>query len=185
MNALQKAELRELAIEELPFKYERERYQIEDINQANWALRKIAAAKAAIKEREELARAEIERINKWLESETEELQRDIDFFTGLLEEYHREQLAKDSKAKTIKLPYGVLKMRKQQPQYQRDDVAIKEWAAKNRPDVLVPQEPKLDWAALKKSLQITGGQAIDPETGEVVPGITVIEREPKFSVEVK
>ncbi len=180
MNALQAHELQELQKDQ-----ERERFEIENIEQANWAVRKIAAARAAIREREELAKAEMERINEWLKSETQELQREVDFFTGLLEEYHKKQLANDSRAKTIKLPYGVLKMRKQQPLYQRDDAAIKEWAAKNRPDVLVPQEPKLDWAGLKKALQVAGDKMIDPDTGEAVPGIAVIERGHKFSVEVE
>ncbi|WP_031517715.1 host-nuclease inhibitor Gam family protein, partial [Desulfofalx alkaliphila] len=81
-------------------------------------------------------------------------------------------------------PYGTLKMRAQQPQYQRDDAAIKEWARVNRPEVLVQQEPKLDWAALKKVLQVAGDKLVDPETGETVPGVVVVERQPKFSVEV-
>lgn len=179
MNALQVHEL-----QSMPDEQERQKFKIENIEQANWAVRKIAAARAAIREREELARAEIERIKRWLEDETQELQRDIEFFEGLLKEYHVKQLAKDSKAKTIKLPYGVLKMRKQQPKIERNDEQLKAWAKENKPDVLIPQEPKLDWAGLKKVLKIAGDKMIDPDTGEAVPGVTVIEREPKFSVEV-
>ncbi|WP_031517742.1 host-nuclease inhibitor Gam family protein, partial [Desulfofalx alkaliphila] len=81
-------------------------------------------------------------------------------------------------------PYGTLKMRAQQPQYQRDDAAIKEWARVNRPEALVPQEPKLDWAGLKKAIRPVDGTAVDIDTGEVIPGIAIIERPPKFSVEV-
>ncbi|WP_031514006.1 host-nuclease inhibitor Gam family protein, partial [Desulfofalx alkaliphila] len=127
MNALQAKELEGLPIEQ-------ERFEIQDINAANWAVRKIAAAQAAIREREILAQAEIDRIKQWLVGETKELQQTIDFFTRLLEKYHRKQIKADPKNKTIKLPYGTLKMRAQQPQYQRDDAAIKEWARVNRPE---------------------------------------------------
>jgi len=179
MNALQKNEL-----QDLPDEQERERFKIEDINAANWALRKISAAQAAIRERETLARAEVERVQQWLASETDKLKGDIEFFENLLHEYHQQELIKDKKAKTIKLPHGTLKMRAQQPQYHRDPDVIREWAEANKPDVLIPQLPKLDWARLKKTVKPVGGKAIDAGTGEVIPGITVIDRPPKFSVEV-
>lgn len=177
MNLLHKAEL-----EQLP--EDRERFTVTNIEQANWALRKIAAAQAAMAEREALAQVEIERIKLWLEGETKSLKETVSFFESLLLEYHIAELAKDSKAKTIKLPHGILKMRKQQPEYVRDDDVVKEWAQANKPDVLVPQPPKLDWTSLKKSLQVSDGKAIDPETGEVVPGISIFDRPPKFTVEV-
>ena len=179
MNALQKNEL-----QDLPDEQEREQFRIEDMGAANWALRKIAAARAAIRERETLASAETERIRTWLEDETESLQQTIRFFESLLYEYHTGQIEADPKCKTIKLPHGILKMRAQQPQYHRDPDVIREWAEANKPDVLIPQLPKLDWARLKKTVKPVGGKAIDAGTGEVIPGITVIDRPPKFSVEV-
>ena len=179
MNALQKNEL-----QDLPDEQERERFKIEDINAANWALRKISAAQAAIRERETLARAEVERVQQWLDGETQKLKGDIEFFEGLLHEYHQQELKLDEKRKTIKLPHGTLKMRAQQPDYQRDDVKLKEWAEANKRDVLIPQPPKLDWASLKKAIRPVDGKAIDVDTGEVIPGIAIVDRPPKFSVEV-
>ena len=62
---------------------------------------------------------------------------------------------------------------------------MKVWAQENRPELLVPQEPKLDWATLKKSLQATDdGRAVDTETGEIVPGVAINERPAKFSIKL-
>jgi Bacteriophage Mu Gam like protein. len=43
---------------------------------------------------------------------------------------------------------------------------------------------KPDWDAFKKQVKMTGGQVVDTETGEVVPGIVVVEHPPVFSVEM-
>lgn len=179
MNALQAIEL-----ENLPSEQERERFKITDINAANWALRKISAAQAAIREADALADAEISRINQWLEGQVRTLQDTVQFFEGLLNEYHQQELAQDSKRKTIKLPHGTLKMRAQQPEYQRNNDVILEWATASKPEVLVPQPPKLDWTGLKKAIRPVDGVAVDVDTGEVIPGITIVDRPPKFSVEV-
>jgi len=179
MNILQQHELNDL-----PNQEEREKFKIKDISSANWALRKISAAKNAIKEREELANNEADRIKFWLEEETKKLKEDIEFFTYLLQEYHQDELKKDKKAKTIKLPYGTLKMRKQQPEYQRDDKIILDWVKNNKEEMLIPQEPKLNWSELKKNIKSVKGKAIDSDTGEIIPGITIIDRSDKFSVDV-
>jgi hypothetical protein len=41
-----------------------------------------------------------------------------------------------------------------------------------------------DWAELKKNTVVAGGKLYDSSTGEVVPGVEVVEREEKFTVEL-
>lgn len=177
MNALLAVELEELEEQE-------QRFQVETPEQANWALRKIRALQAKINEARELAQAEVDRINQWLSDETGKAEDSIAFFTSLLEEYHRAELERDPKAKTIKLPYGQLQMRAQQPEYIRNDELLRPWVEQNKPEFLIPQPAKLDWAGLKKVIAITGATTIDPETGESIPGLVIEQREPKFSVKV-
>lgn len=177
MNALLAVELEELEQEE-------QRFTVETPEQANWALRKIRALQAKINEAKELAQAEVDRIDQWLADETGKAEDSIAFFTGLLEEYHRAEIERDPKAKTIKLPYGQLQMRAQQPDFQRDDKVLIEWAQEADPQFVVPQPPKLDWAGLKKKLIVQGEIAVNTDTGEAMPGIVVEHREPKFSVKV-
>jgi len=171
---------------ETPETEESKQFRIETKEQAIWALRKIAKVERERKEAREVAQAELSRIKEWLEEEERKADKAREHLDHLLEDYHMRQLEENPKAaKTIKLPHGTLKMRAQQPLFDRDDLAIKAWAKDNKPAVLVPQDPKLDWAGLKKQLTIAGEKAIDKETGEVVPGITVEERGPKFTVDVE
>ena len=164
---------------------QRVRFTIDDEQKANWALRKIRKLTEKRKANIQLAEAEIERINTWLKEVNGDLEQSIDYFTGLLEGYHRQVLEQDPKAKTIKLPYGKLKMRAQQPEFIRDNDKLLSWLKQsNKTDYIVVKESP-DWAQLKKTLQVAGNALVDTETGEVVEGVEVVEREPKFSVEVE
>lgn len=164
---------------------ERESFIVDNEQKANWALRKIRQLQEKRVANIELAENEIERINMWLDDINSELEQSIDFFTGLLEQYHRRIFEQDPKAKTIKLPHGKLKMRKQQPEFIRDNDKLLSWLKQsNKTDYIVVKESP-DWAQLKKTLQVAGNALVDTETGEVVEGVEVVEREPKFSVEVE
>ena len=164
---------------------QRGQFIIDDDQKANWALRKIRQLQEKRKANIQLAEAEIERINTWLKEVNGDLEQSIDYFTGLLEGYHRQVLEQDPKAKTIKLPYGKLKMRAQQPEFIRDNDKLLSWLKQsNKTDYIVVKESP-DWAQLKKTLQVAGNALVDTETGEVVEGVEVVEREPKFSVEVE
>lgn len=163
---------------------EQEGFVIDTEQKANWALRKIKQLQDKMEANTLMARTENERVTAWLKEVSEPLQRDIDFFTGLLEQYHREVIERDPKAKTIKLPHGNLKMRVQQPEFRRDENKLLAWLKKtDRKDYIVVKESPA-WAELKKVLKVVGTSMADPETGEVVDGVEVVEREPKFSVEV-
>lgn len=65
-------------------------------------------------------------------------------------------------------------MRAQQPQYEYDEDVLLPWAKENLPEAVVTKE-SVAKNAVKKYIQ---------ETGEAVPGVTIIERPEKFSVEV-
>ena len=51
---------------------------------------------------------------------------------------------------------------------------------------MVKTKESADWKELKKELKVApDGKSMVTADGEIVPGITVIEREPKFTVSVK
>jgi hypothetical protein len=60
----------------------------------------------------------------------------------------------------------------------REEKTLLHWAQGNQPD-LVLYEPKLQWADLKAKLKVSEGKAVT-EDGEIVPGVTVLERGPLF-----
>ena len=153
---------------------QRERFKIESKDQAIWALRKIAQAKANQDENTQAAQAEIERITAWRNEENEKLQRSVSFFESLLHEYFMQLREDDPKLKTVKLPHGSLKMRKQQPDFIYNEDELLEWAKVFMPEVVVVKET-VSKNPVKKHIR---------ETGEMVPGVTITERPEKFSVEV-
>jgi hypothetical protein len=153
---------------------QRERFKIESKDQAIWALRKIAQAKANQDENTQAAQAEIDRIAVWRNEENEKLQRSVSFFESLLHEYFMQLREDDPKLKTVKLPHGSLKMRAQQPQYEYDEDQLLPWAKGNLPEAVVVKE-SIAKTPVKKHIR---------ETGEMVPGVTITERPEKFSVEV-
>ena len=163
---------------------QRERFRIENSDQANWALRKLAIIRREMKQAEEQADREIQRIEYWLKGELERLQGDAEFFESLLCEYHRGIYEQNPKAKTVKLPAGALKLRAQQPEFKRDEDKLIVWLKGTGRADLVKIKESADWSALKKDVDVVNGQAIIKDTGEVVEGVTAIERPPKFSVEV-
>ena len=172
-------ELKEIATsEEAP---EKERFRVENKEQAEWCLRQISRLLSKREEVKSLAQAEIEKITAWKNDQTESIQKSISFFEFLLIEYHQQIFKENPKAKTIKLPSGKLEARKAQPEYLRDKETMLPWVEQNRPEFVITKK-ELDWAGLKKVLKYENGMGIDPDTGEAVPGLKVIERGMTFSV---
>lgn len=163
---------------------EKEQFTVDSPDGASWALRKVRALRKQMGEVHEIATAEINHINDWRRAEMSKLEDNIAYFESLLYGYHLLEMEKDPDRKTIKLPHGTLQMRAQQPEYIRDDAQLIPWVEQNKPEFMVPQPAKLNWAKLKKTLAIAGTSTIDPDTGESIPGLVIEQRPPKFSVKV-
>lgn len=129
----------------------------------------------------EALQKDIERLKEWGEEAKKEFVEKEQFYTHRLEFYLRDQIAAGSKKKSIKLPYGAIKMVKQQPEYKRDERALLHYAKEKG---LVKVKETADWTAIKKQGNIVGNFLVD-ENGEVIPGVEVHEREDKFTVEVE
>ena len=144
---------------------------------AEWALSKIKEA-----------RADRDAWVAWYESKIKEIKEQTDFNTMNLErmlaEYfnnvpHRKTKTQES----YSLPGGKLILKTQNPEYKRDDKTVIEWLKKNGQDQFVKVKEELAWSDLKAATGVLGSNIVD-ENGEIVPGIEVIERDPKFVVEV-
>lgn len=152
------------------------RFVIEDDQTAEWAMKKIREAN------EEKA--------KWQQFYDERYARvcaDADFtianMEALLHTYfekvpHKQTATQQSYA----LPSGKLVCKHQAPEYERDDSKIVEWLHKSGRKQFIKEG--VEWGELKKSLTQGPGCMID-EDGEIVPGITVVERPDVFRVELK
>ena len=109
------------------------------------------------------------------------------FFNGLLMEYFAalpDEAIKTTKTlRKYKLPKGELVMKKQAPQILHDDEELLEWLDGNGMTELVAVKRSPRWAEVKARLEIhEDGSPVDMETGEIVPGISVIARADIFEV---
>lgn len=159
-------------------------FKVDDKEKANWALRKIKQLKGKQEEVDNLAEKEINKIKMWQDKENNKLDNEIEFFEGMLEEYARDLKNDDADFKTLKLPSGDLKFRKQRPKYIYDNEKLISYAEENFTD-LVEVKKRVSKRELKKSIDIVNGKAINVETGEIVEGIEVKERGERFSIKIK
>lgn len=155
-----------------------EEFVIDTDAKAEWALKKIAEA-----------RADRDAWVAWYEAKINEIKEQTDFNTMNLERMLADYFSTvpHKKTKTTEsyvLPGGKLILKTQNPEFKRDDKTVIEWLKANQYNNFVKVKEELDWAGLKGATAVIGGK-IATEDGEFVPGIEVIEREPKFVVEVK
>lgn len=156
---------------------------VDDDQKADWALRKIAAVKAQQADIKAQAEQQINMIDQWEQEQTEHLEKDVEYFTSMLVSYAIKKREEDPKFKTQKLPHGKIGFRKQQPKWLFEDNAAELMEAAGYKD-LIRYKPEPKKAEIKKRFAIDKGRAIDTETGEIVPGITIDVQDDKPIVEV-
>lgn len=171
-------------------------FRVEGPEQAAWAARKLAMAQAEIAEINRQEDAELDRIQEWAQSALKQPQRDFNFFTGLLTDWHRRlldrELAEDAdgewdrvKHKRRTLPNGVTVAARRNPDsWQVDRDSFVPWAEAHGLGDLVKVEKTPRIAEAKKALAASGATVVNPATGEVVEGVTVITGEVTIAVKV-
>lgn len=160
-----------------------EAFEVVNDSQANWALRKIKELESEIKENQEIAQFEINKIEQWEEQVNQGLTRNIDYFQGLLAKYAMSKKEKDPKFKSLNLPNGNLQFRKQQPKWSYDDKTLLNSLKELGLDEYIKIEEKPVRKDIKKVLQVAGNKAVT-ENGEVVEGIEIEERGESLSVKI-
>ena len=150
---------------------------IDTDDKANWAVRKIREA-----------RADRDAWVKWYEDKIAEIKAQTDFNTMNLEKMLAEYFAtvphkKTKTQESYPLKDGKLILKTQNPEYKHDDKTVIEWLKSNNMGQYVKTKEELDWANLKENGASLDGKFFS-EDGEEIPGIEVINRDPKFIVEV-
>ena len=96
-------------------------------------------------------------------------------------------------SESYSFPGGKLILKRQEPEYKRDEKTAIEWLKENGGTEFVKAKEELAWKELKDACAgVVDGKVVlreeVTEDGEIiqitVPGIDVVEREPKFVVEV-
>ena len=154
-----------------------ETFVIDTDAKAAWALSKIKAA-----------RDERDNFIEWYEAKIKEIKEQTDantsYLEGLLMNYFATVPHKNTKTQaSYSLPGGKLILKKQAPEFKRNDAAVIEWLKANNGAEYVKVTESLDWAGLKAKTAVFDGQLVT-EDGEIIPGVDVVERPDKFIVEV-
>lgn len=190
MNLLQRNELQEWDFDAEGQDQEelQQRFEITGLDSLSWAFRKLAAFKAKEAEITALVEKEKARLVFWEQEQKKSLSDDIQFFEGLIKQYHAQQLAADPKAKTISTPYGVSKSRASKATVDKvDEAALLQYAQENNMRDCIKES--LKWADLKKQLSVVdtadGQIVVDEATGEIVPGAVVKPASISYSIEAK
>ena len=157
-----------------------EHFVVDDDGKADWVLRQIIAARA---ERDRLVKhfkAQIEKAEEHC-SRVEEHWR-----ATLLPYMDRVPLHTTKTMSRYDLPSGSLKIKQQGPKYNVQDDVLVDWMKKNGfADMVktkVAESPA--WTDLKKLTELAGDCVTLKKTGEIIDGVSVELREPKFEVEV-
>lgn len=157
---------------ELADSEQRERFRVDTDEKASWALRKLAHIRARKASNELIAEAERDRINAWLTAVNHPLDTDEQFFEGLLADYGRMQRDAEGR-KTVSLPYGEIKTRETKAKVIVTDAdTVLAWAKTAHPEIVKVTE-RVGLTELAKAVVNDNLTAVDPATGEVVPGTAI------------
>ncbi|AJA42626.1 hypothetical protein phiCT9441A_13 (endogenous virus) [Clostridium phage phiCT9441A] len=171
LNSLLQEELKE--IEEV------QGFKITNIDEANWAFRKIRALQEEVRETNLLAYKEKERIENWREKEIKTSMDNIEYFQGILTEYYMKLRSENPKAK-LNTPYGKVTSRKSKKWNYQNEEEILKYLKENEYSDLIKVKEDINKAELKKMFK----DGVNKETGEVLPGLEIKEEE-SISVKVE
>lgn len=184
MNTLQQRELEEMEGMELNDET-KERFKIEDTEQLNWAMRKIAALNNKKNGIDELVAKEMERLTSWREKECESINHSKTFFEGLIMEYAMNERAKDKDFKKASTPYGKVTFKKQLDKWEyQEDKLIESLKSAGMNDLIrIKEEPRKD--ELKKLAKVNYSGEVYTSEGERLEGVKVVSQPIKIIIEVQ
>ena len=159
MNELTKQDL-EIQVEE--------GFKVRDLVSANWCFRKLHALNEKQNEINEVAEAEIKRINDWKEKQEADIKSNKEYFEFLLTDYYNKQKEVDKKFK-LKTPYGSVTQRTTK-NIVYDELTMFSYLKANHPKLIQTVE-KFSKTEVK---QLIKGN-IDMETGEMLDWVEPIE----------
>ncbi len=166
-------------------KEEKEGFKITNDVSADWALDVIRESKAEISRFEMVVNEKVRILQDRLEAFKASQERKISYFEGLLREYFESLSIKPTKAgnKIYNLPSGKLQLKKREPEYIKDETKLLQFLKKSGMNNFIKTIEKPEWEELKKVVTVSGKTIVNKD-GEIIDGVEVRAREPKFEVKV-
>lgn len=166
---------------------EKEDWKIQNDNDADWWIEVKGQELAEVRQYQMKLQAKINVYQEKLRKAKEEEKQIIENRDSRLAEYFNtideKQMKKTKTQLQYRLANGVLKKKFQGPTFERDNDKLVKWLKENGMTDYVKVQESPDWATLKQGV-IVKGDVVVTDGGEIVEGVTVVERPPKFEVEV-
>lgn len=158
-------------------------FVIDSANKADWALEKIKEERArrdlfiqAAEQRIESLKAKIDEAKSKCDSKTS-------FLLIKLNDYLDTAPAKITKTQmSLELPNGKLIRKLPKIDYQKNESELLKYVVNLAPEYL-KIEQKVNWAEMKKDLQVVDGMVMRKSTGEIIDCISTIEKPATFDVD--
>lgn len=173
------------AIENLEFEQPGcSRFVIDSDQKAEWALAKIREEQAEAQRIINVCKSMILHYEEQIKKAEEDFEKKTAYLKSQLEQYFETVEKRRTKTQEVyKLPSGTLKRKFPKPKYEIDDEKFVKWLKDRKLDDYIKIEEKPKWAEFKKATKTVGNKVVD-ENGEIIEGITVVDRPPVFEVEV-
>ena len=188
--AVEKEERESMGLQNMTGDAEQDKRLIDCDSKADYFIKLIKKGQEEINEINNYVDQEIEKAriiyDNYRNEEVAKRQKQIDYFKFMLETYTIDAL-EGKKAKSIKLPHGVLQIRKQQPTITVTDETL-EWLINKKPELVKTKtkvEKSIDKSKLKKDGFINDSNVMFVEIDNVnveVPGVTVTQNPDKFEI---
>lgn len=160
---------------------ERDKWRIRDEEGANKYMRIVRSLEGQMADVSEIRTKEVQRIEGFYDAQIDEMNSKAEFFRQLLVDWYNCQRAANPKYQ-LKTPWGKVTSRRTKSPQWLDEPQTLAWLKASGHADLVKVEESIRKADLKKAMNEADGYYIDPATGEIVPGVEVVE---KVSVTVK
>ena len=159
-------------------------FRITDDLMADWVVEKINAAREERDRLVSLVQGKIEQLQERRQLYIVNFEENTSYLRAKLMDYFMTVKTQDTKTmKKYKLVSGTLILKHQQPEYIRDEPQMVEWAEREAPEY-VRTIKAISWGDLKKNTQVVGDRVCLIDSGEVIPGVAVTQREDVFEVQV-
>lgn len=164
---------------------ENEEWSIKDDHTAEWALRQIRKAKDEMDRVWNDAAFEIDYYQKIQEAAETKFSNSTGFLRGKLLEYFGTVAHQETKTQeSYKLPSGTLVQKKAKLDLEHDDETLLRFLKESGDTEYIKVTEKVAWGDLKKALTMVDGAVVNKETGEVVEGVTIIEKPEQFEIKL-
>lgn len=152
-----------------------------DLVELGKAFRILNAARSRVREIEQTAEREHERVRQWAEDETAGDRRTI---AAMEQQIGACCLARressEERDTTFTTPWGRVSTRTEEPEYTREDDLLRPWAEEHGYTRVPMPKPVVDWKRIQNNASRVGRHLVID--GEIVPGVVIADPEPAVEV---